>query len=166
MSNGICWLASAGIRSYNSSSFINGSGTRFTITECPETEVATFLVLTADESKIRLIAFATCGASMIAPSTTVSGASDSMPKLTSSYPALVLLSSTDLMELDPISNPTSCLLFFPPNNILQPLYSFALLTSLPTVNRCLNAFFRAPGSSCVPSTGQESSYAVSIDFQV
>src|SRR5258708_2135400 len=136
MSNGICWLASAGIRSYSSSSFINGSGTRFTITECPETDVATFLVLTLAESKIRLMALATCGASMIAPSTTVSGASDSMPKLTSSYPALVLLSSTDLMELDPISNPTSCLLFFPPNNILQPLYSFALLTCR-TVNRFL-----------------------------
>src|ERR1043166_243762 len=32
------------------------------------------------------------------------------------------------MELEPMSNPTSCL-FFPPNNdILQPLYSFRLQT--------------------------------------
>src|SRR5438445_6971977 len=112
MSNGMCWLASAGMRSYNSSSLISGSGTRLTITECPDTDVATFFVFTLALSKIRLMAFATCGASMIAPSTTVSGASDSIPKLTSSYPALVLFNSTDLMELEPISSPTSCLLFF------------------------------------------------------
>src|SRR5260221_4117361 len=126
MSNGICWLASAGMRSYSSSSLIGGSGTLLTITEWPETEVATFFVFTPAESKIRLMALATCGASMMAPSTTVSGASDSMPKLTSSSPALVDFNSTDLIELEPMSSPTSCLLFFPPNNISQPLYSFAL----------------------------------------
>ena len=84
MSNGMCWLASDGMRSYSSSSVISGSGTRLTMTECPETEVATFLVLIFSASKILLMALATCGASMIAPSTTVSCASGSMPKLTSS----------------------------------------------------------------------------------
>src|SRR6266436_763349 len=104
-----------------SSSVINGSGTRLTITECPETDVATFLVLMRCASKILLIALATCGASMIAPSTTVSGAKFSVPKLTSSYPPLVDFSSTALMELDPISSPTSCLLFPPRNDITRPL---------------------------------------------
>src|SRR5277367_7013903 len=63
MSKGICWLASEGIRSYSSSSVINGSGTRLTITECPDTEVATSLVLIFCASKILLMALATCGAS-------------------------------------------------------------------------------------------------------
>ena len=58
-----------------------------------------------------LIFSATDGASMMAPSTTVSCASGSMPKLTSSYPAFVDFSSTALIELDPISSPTSCLFF-------------------------------------------------------
>src|SRR5215472_5675086 len=116
MSKGICWLASEGMRSYNSSSVIKGSGTRLTMTECPETEVATFLVLMRWASNILLMALATCGASMIAPSTTVSGASDSIPKLTSSYPVLACFNSTALIELEPISSPTNCLLFRPPNN--------------------------------------------------
>src|SRR6266478_2309783 len=60
-------------------------------------------------------------ASMVAPSTTVSGAKFSVPKLTSSYPPLVDFSSTALMELDPISSPTSCLLFPPRNDITRPL---------------------------------------------
>ena len=73
-------------------------------------------------SNIFVMAFATCGASMIAPSTTVSCASGSIPKLTSSYPALVDFSSTALIELDPMSSPTSCLLFCPPSNhISRPL---------------------------------------------
>ena len=45
MSKGICWLASDWIRSYSSSSVIIGSVTRFTITEWPETAVATARVL-------------------------------------------------------------------------------------------------------------------------
>src|SRR4029077_16488586 len=121
MSNGICWLASDGMRSYSSSSVINGSGTRFTMTECPETEVATFLVLIRCASKILLMALATCGASMIAPSTTVSCAKCSVPKLTSSYPPLVDFSSTALIELEPMSNPTNCLLLPPNNDITRPL---------------------------------------------
>src|SRR5437868_9878763 len=117
----MCWLASDGMRSYNSSSVINGSGTRLTMTECPETEVATFLVLTRCASKILLMALATCGASIIAPSTTVSGAKCSEPKLTSSYPLLLAFNSTALIELDPMSNPTSCLLFPPNSAITRPL---------------------------------------------
>src|SRR5690348_5853018 len=101
---------------------MSGSGTRLTITECPETEVATFFVLTRCASKILLMAFATCGASMMAPSTTVSGASDSIPKLTSSYPDFVDFSSTALIELDPMSSPTSCRLFFPIPSISRPLF--------------------------------------------
>src|SRR5580704_7175022 len=124
MSNGMCWLASEGMRSYNSSSVIKGSGTRFTITECPETEVATFFVFTRCASKILLMALATCGASIIAPSTTVSCANDSIPKLTSSYPALVAFSSTALIELEPMSSPTSCLDFLPIPNMSRPLSSY------------------------------------------
>src|ERR1700687_423791 len=121
MSNGMCWLASEGMRSYSSSSVINGSGTRFTMTECPETEVATFLVLIRCASKILLMALATCGASMIAPSTTVSCARFSVPKITRSYQPLVDISSTALIELDPMSSPTNCLLFPPNNDISGPL---------------------------------------------
>src|ERR1700756_1773049 len=117
----MCWLASDGMRSYSSSSVINGSGTRLTITECPETEVATFFVLIRCASKILLMALATCGASMIAPSTTVSCAKCSVPKLTSSYPPLVDFSSTALIELEPMSSPTNCLLFPPNNDITRPL---------------------------------------------
>ena len=114
MSNGICWLASDGMRSKSSSSVISGSGTRFTITECPETELPTFFVFIFCVSKIFEMALATCGASIIAPSTTVSCASGSIPKLTSSYPAFVDFSSTALIELEPMSSPTNCLPFRPP----------------------------------------------------
>src|SRR5215471_18623583 len=44
-----------------------------------------------------------------------------MPKLTNSYPALVDFNSTALIELEPISSPTNCLLFFPPSHISRPL---------------------------------------------
>ena len=57
---------------------------RFTITECPETDVATLLVLIFCSSKILVIALATAGASIIVPSTTVSAGRGSKPKLTSS----------------------------------------------------------------------------------
>src|SRR6202047_1551372 len=67
------------------------------------------------------MALATCGASMIAPSTTVSCAKCSVPKLTNSYPPFVAFSSTALIELDPMSNPTNCLLFPPNNDITRPL---------------------------------------------
>src|SRR3984893_18029233 len=117
----MCWLASDGMRSYSSSAVIKGSGNRFTITECPETDVATFFVLIRCASKILLIALATCGASVIAPSTTVSCAKFSVPKLTSSYPPLVDFSSTALIELDPMSSPTNCLLLPPNNDISRPL---------------------------------------------
>src|SRR6266404_2381749 len=117
----MCWLASDGMRSYSSSSVISGSGTRFTITECPETDVATFLVLIRCASKILLMALATCGASMIAPSTTVSCARFSVAELTRSYTPLVDFSSTALIELDPMSSPTNCLLFPPNNDITRPL---------------------------------------------
>src|ERR1700676_528362 len=117
----MCWLASEGMRSYSSSFFIHGGGTRFPITECPETDVATFFVLIRCASKILLMALATCGASIMAPSTTVSCAKFSVPKLTSSYPPLVDFSSTALIELDPMSSPTNCLLFPPNNDITRPL---------------------------------------------
>src|SRR6202166_5038830 len=119
MSNGICWLASDGMRSYSSSSVISGSGTLFTITECPETELPTFFV------------FIFC-VSIIAPSTTVSCASGSIPKLTSSYPAFVDFSSTAFIELEPISSPTNCLPFRPPSaNISRPLSPSLLNPELP-----------------------------------
>src|ERR1700739_2504969 len=108
------------MRSYNSSSDIDGSVTRLTIPECPETAVATFLVLTLWVSKILLIAPATSGASIIAPSTTVSCARGSSPQLTSSYPCFVPFSSTALMELEPISRPTRAFCLEPPN-ISEPL---------------------------------------------
>ena len=80
----MCWLASDWMRSYSSSSVIMGSVTRLTITEWPETAVATVRVLISWLSKIVPMPPATSGASMIAPSTTVSWASGSRPKLTSS----------------------------------------------------------------------------------
>ena len=58
--------------------------TRLTITEWPETDVATSFALIFWPSKIEMIFSATEGASMIAPSTTVSCANGSIPKLTSS----------------------------------------------------------------------------------
>src|SRR6202022_4663500 len=84
-------------------------------------------------SKIFEMALATCGASIIAPSTTVSCASGSIPKLTSSYPAFVDFSSTALIELEPISSPTNCLPFRPPSaNISRPLSpSLASKSELP-----------------------------------
>src|SRR2546422_4902941 len=60
---------------------------------------------------------------MMAPSPAVSWARGSSPKLTSSYPVRAAFSSTALTELDPMSNPTSCLLF-PPPNISRPLSRF------------------------------------------
>src|SRR4030081_402672 len=121
------------MRSNSSSSVISGRGTLFTITECPETELPTFFVFIFCVSKIFEMALATCGASMIAPSTTVSCASGSIPKLTSSYPAFVDFSSTALIELEPISSPTNCLPFRPPSaNISRPLSpSLASKSELP-----------------------------------
>src|SRR6202163_2584367 len=120
------------MRSNSSSSVISGSGTLFTITECPETELPTFLVFIFCVSKIFEMALATCGASIIAPPATVSCASGSIPKLTSSYPAFVDFSSTAFIELEPISSPTSCLPFRPPSeNISRPLSRVPCNSELP-----------------------------------
>src|SRR4029077_5361722 len=67
-----------------------------------------------------MIFTATEGASMIAPSTTVSWARASSPLLTSSYPVFVFFSSTAFTELDPISKPINDFVF-PRFNIARPL---------------------------------------------
>jgi len=59
-------------RSYSSSSVIKGKETALTITECPESDVATARDLTCCRSKMLPMACATNGASIMAPTTTVS----------------------------------------------------------------------------------------------
>ena len=76
------------------------------MTECPDTEVATDLVLIFCSEKILVIESETESASMTAPSTTVSEASGSKAAWTSSMPFLARRNSTALTELDPMSNPT------------------------------------------------------------
>jgi len=75
-------------------------------------------------------------------------------KLTNSYPPLVCFNSTALIELDPMSSPTNCLLFPPNNDMTRPLsptltksngaLNLAHLALHPTIQDGLPKFQRLP----------------------
>src|SRR5262245_38484128 len=104
--------ASNWIEASTSSAVAAGSTTRFTITEWPETPVATPLALNFPTIMRRLIESATPGASIIAPSTTASGPRDSEAKPVTWKPFLDFESSNSFTELEPMSNPTTGFVFF------------------------------------------------------
>ena len=115
----MCWAASFWIVSASSASLIEGSEIFLTITECPLTAVATLLVLIAFSENSFEIALETVPESTIIESTTISGASASSPRCTTSIPPRPFLSSTALMLEEPTSKPT--IDFDPKNNICPPL---------------------------------------------
>ena len=82
-----------------------GSLSFLTITERPETEVATFLVRILFRVKTLRMASATESGSRMDPPSTASGSSGSNPARTSSKPARTRRSSTTLTALDPRSRP-------------------------------------------------------------
>src|SRR5271154_498517 len=97
---------------------MDGSEIFFTITECPLTAVATLLVLIALSANSLEIALDTVPESTIMESTTMSGASISRPRWTTSIPLRPFLSSTALMLEDPTSRPT--IVFDPNPNMCPP----------------------------------------------
>src|SRR3954471_2426130 len=86
-----------------------GSVIFLTITALPESDAATSLVLMPRPSNRRRMASATAAPSMIAPSTMLSGGSDSVPKPVTLYVFPDALSSTAFTALEPISRPTRAL---------------------------------------------------------
>src|SRR5205807_6625518 len=100
-------------------SLIEGSEIFFTITECPLTAVATFLVLIWFSVNNFEIALDTVPESTIMESTTISGASGSSARCATSIPARVRLSSTALILEEPTSRPT--IVFDPNPNMCPPL---------------------------------------------
>src|SRR6185295_3551906 len=109
--NGMYCSASNWMEASTSDSVATGRTTRFTMTEWPETPAAVLLSLNFPATMARLMASVTAGESMIAPSTTASGPSGSQAKPVIWYPFLDLVSSTALIELEPISRQTSGLDF-------------------------------------------------------
>src|SRR5262249_27167843 len=84
-----------------------GSEIFLTMTAFPESEAATSFVLMWRPSNRRRIASATAAASMMAPSTMLSGGSGSVPKPVTLYDLPADFSSTALTADDPMSRPTS-----------------------------------------------------------
>src|SRR4051794_28643925 len=76
------------------------------MTALPDREAATSLVLMLRVSNRRRIASATAAASMIAPSTMLSGGTGSLPNPVTLYPLPAGLSSIALTALEPMSSPT------------------------------------------------------------
>src|SRR6266852_1217272 len=105
--------------SANSWSLIEGSEIFFTITECPLTAVATLLVLIWFSVNSFEIALDTVPESTIMESTTISGASGSSPRCSTSIPLRPRFSSTALMLEEPTSRPT--IVFAPNPNMCPPL---------------------------------------------
>src|ERR1051326_2404810 len=83
-----------------------GSEIFLTITALPESDAATSFVLMWRPSNSRRIAAETAAASMIAPSTILSGGSGSVPKPVTRYDFPDVFSSTALTADDPMSRPT------------------------------------------------------------
>ena len=89
------------------------------MTALPESEAATSFVLNALFSNRRLIASATAAASIIAPSTMLSGGTGSIANAMTLYPLPAALSSTALTALEPMSRPTTDFDLPRPNTIVS-----------------------------------------------
>src|SRR6266478_5939304 len=107
MSNGMYCSASQIMDSASSDSVITGRLIFLTMTAFPDSEAATSFVLKALFSNNRRIASATAAPSMMAPSTMLSGGTDSMANATTLKPLPTAFSSTALTALDPMSRPTT-----------------------------------------------------------
>ena len=105
----MCCAASIWMASCSCSSFICSSDSFFTMTEWPDTDVATSRVLILFSAKILAMELETALVSTIAPSTTISGSRFSMLSLLTTSPLPARFSSTALTELEPMSTPTNCL---------------------------------------------------------
>ena len=97
--------ASQGMCSSSSSRVISGILIFLTITECPETAVATSRPLKRSRFFSVRMASTTALWFMIAPSTMVWAGNGSMPKLTRWKPLPVSLSWTAFTEFEPTSRP-------------------------------------------------------------
>src|SRR5687767_7257332 len=90
-----------------------------TITELPDSEATTSFALKRLLLNKRLTASATAPPSMMAPSTMLSGGTDSTPIAETRYPLPAGFSSIAFTELDPMSRPTR--LFVRRNSTLRCL---------------------------------------------
>src|SRR5262245_37642969 len=107
-----------------------------TITELPDSEAATSLVLKRRFSNSRRMASATAPLSMMAPSTMLSAGIGSTANAVTLKLLPDGLSSTAFTALDPISNPTTAFGFPNPNMVL-----FTLPKPVPDLNRAENGLF-------------------------
>src|ERR1700693_693331 len=123
MSKGIYCSASNLIDSSSSSSVIAGRIIFLTITECPETENATALVLSFCSSTKPLMISTTLPESITVPSTMRSLSIGAIPSFSREYPFLPCLSCRSLILLDPMSSPTRAICFLLNPNIISDLYS-------------------------------------------
>src|SRR5262245_39794742 len=107
-SKGMYCSASHWMLSASSSSLITGREIRLMMTECPDRAMAQSVDLMFLEEKQRWTASITRPESIIAPSTMASGESGSREAFTRWYPFPLpsSFSSTTLMLLEPMSNPT------------------------------------------------------------
>ncbi len=118
-SKGMYRSASHWMDSANSSSVITGRLIFLTITEWPETEVTTsFVLILKLLIRSRIVSTITTE-SIRDPSTMASGGMVAMAELINRCPLLVSVSSTTLMELEPISKPITS--FFFPSTMFSPL---------------------------------------------
>src|SRR5215218_3336529 len=92
--------------SASSARVITGRVIFLTMTALPESDAATSFVWILRPSNSRRIASATAAPSMMAPSTMLSGGTDSEPKAVTLNVFPVGFSSTALTALDPMSRPT------------------------------------------------------------
>ena len=104
--------ASQRMDSASSTSVICGKLIFLTITALPDSEAATSRFFVPARANARRIASVALAASMIAPSTMLSGAMSSRAKATTRNDLPAAFSSTTLTALEPISSPTM-LLFLP-----------------------------------------------------
>ena len=92
------------------------------MTELPDSDATTSLALNRGDCRTRRTASVTAPASMIAPSTMLSGGTGSTPMATTLKPRPDALSSIALTALDPMSSPTTGLLLLksttPPSLLL------------------------------------------------
>src|SRR3989442_12984976 len=95
-----------------SSAVVAGITTRFTITEWPETPVATPFALNFASTKLFLIVSAMGRKSIMAPSTTASADIGSQARPESWKAFLILVNSTAFHEREPISELTRRVLLF------------------------------------------------------
>src|SRR5215203_4419300 len=123
----------------SSASVMAGTVIFLTITELPDSEATTSLALNRLLAKSRRTASATAPPSMMAPSTMLSGGTDSTPMAETRNPLPTDFSSIALTELDPMSRPTR--LFGRRNSTFTCLRAYQMANRIPNCSALLIHIF-------------------------